>query len=224
MTIKVIGAGYGRNGTLSLKHALEKLGFAKCYHMLEVDQAKDEDLAWLKLHRGEQVNLEKLFEGYQASVDWPSCNFWREQMVAFPEAKVILSERDPEAWYASIMKTIYPSSLALRAHLEKNEKARQDPLLQRRNEMVFEVIWDSLFDGRLDDKDHVIGVYLAHNQKVKDEVPADKLLVFDSKFGWEPLCEFLNEPVPDEPYPKTNTSEEFAKNMAANRARQEGDS
>lgn len=215
MTIKVIGAGYGRNGTLSLKQALEKLGFDKCYHMMELDQSKDEDLAWLKLNRGEPVDFEKLFEGYQASVDWPSCNFWREQMAAYPDAKVILSERDPEAWYASIMKTIYPMSVSMREH------AGEDPLWQRRSEMVFELIWDGLFDGRLDDKDHVIGVYLAHNQQVKDEVPADRLLVFDSKFGWEPLCEFLDVPVPDEPYPKTNTSEDFAKMMAANRARLE---
>ncbi len=223
MTIKVIGAGYGRNGTLSLKHALEKLGFEKCYHMMTLDQSKDEDLAWLKLHRGEPVDFQKLFEGYQASVDWPSCNFWREQMVAFPEAKVILSERDPEAWYASIMKTIYPSSVAMRDQIEAQGSEEANPLWQRRSEMVFELVWDGLFDGRLDDKDHVISVYLAHNQRVKDEVPADRLLVFNSKLGWDPLCEFLNVPVPDEPYPKTNSSEDFAKMMAENRARLEQD-
>lgn len=211
MTIKVIGAGYGRNGTMSLKLALEKLGFDKCYHMMELDQAKDEDVAWVALNRGEDVDFDKLFEGYQASVDWPSCNFWREQMAAYPEAKVILSERDPEAWYASIMKTIYASSVALRDHENK------DAMQQRRSDMVFELIWDGLFDGRLEDKQHVIDVYLAHNQRVKDEVPADKLLVFESSLGWPPLCEFLGVPVPDEPYPKTNTSEDFAKMMAAAR-------
>jgi hypothetical protein len=87
--------------------------------------------------------------------------------------------------------------------------------------MVFELIWDGLFDGRLDDKDHVIDVYLKHNQTVKDEVSPEKLLVFNSAQGWAPLCEFLEVPVPDEPYPKTNTSEDFAKMMAANRARLE---
>jgi hypothetical protein len=168
------------------------------------------------------VDFEKLFEGYQASVDWPSCNFWREQMAAYPDAKVILSERDPEAWYASIMKTIYPSSVALRERVERS--AEPDPLWQRRSEMVFELIWDGLFDGRMDDKDHVIGVYLAHNQTVKDEVPAERLLVFNSKFGWDPLCEFLGVSVPEEPYPKTNTSEDFAKMMAANMAKLEGES
>ena len=201
MAIKVIGAGYGRNGTLSLKHALERLGFGKCYHMMELDQTRDEDLAWAALNRGERVDLDVLFEGYQSSVDWPSCNFWRQQLDWYPKAKVILSERDPELWYASIMNTIYPTSVAA--------AKSDDPMLQRRMKMVFEVIWDGLFDGRMEDKDHVISVYLAHNQAVKDEVPADQLLVFESSQGWAPLCQFLEVPVPDEPYPKVNTTEDF---------------
>lgn len=200
MSIEVIGAGFGRNGTLSLKYALEKLGFEKCYHMLELNQEKDEDLTWMALARGEPVDFDKLFEGYRASVDWPSCNFWREQMAWYPDAKVILSERDPDRWYASIMNTIYPFSVEARK--------MDDPLMQRRSKMVFELIWDGVFDGRMEDKDHVIGVYLAHNQAVKDEVPPEKLLVFESSQGWAPLCEFLNRPVPDEPYPKVNTTED----------------
>lgn len=209
MSIKVIGAGFGRNGTLSLKQALEQLGFDKCYHMMELDQAKGEDLSWLSLNRGESVDFDKLFEGYQASVDWPSCNFWREQLAWYPEAKVILSERDPEGWYKSIMNTIYSASVAM--------KEVEDPLMQRRSQMVFELIWDGLFDGRMDDQAHVIDVYLKHNQQVKDEVPADRLLVFESSQGWAPLCEFLEVPVPDGPYPRTNSSEDFATLMAANR-------
>ncbi|MEJ2088369.1 MAG: sulfotransferase [Gammaproteobacteria bacterium] len=200
MSIEVIGAGFGRNGTLSLKYALEKLGFEKCYHMLELNQEKDEDLAWMALARGEPVDFDKLFEGYRASVDWPSCNFWREQMAWYPDAKVILSERDPDRWYASIMNTIYPFSVEARK--------MDDPLMQRRSKMVFELVWDGVFDGRMEDKDHVIGVYLAHNQAVKDEVPPEKLLVFESSQGWAPLCEFLDRPLPDEPYPKVNTTED----------------
>lgn len=209
MTIKVIGAGFGRNGTLSLKHALERLGFVKCYHMLELDQAKEEDLAWLALSRGEKVDFDKLFDGYQASVDWPSCNFWREQMAWYPEAKVILSERDPEDWYKSIMNTIYPSSVAM--------QQVEDALMQRRASMVFELVWDGLFDGRLEDKDYVIDVYLKHNQQVKDEVPAERLLVFESRQGWQPLCDFLQVPVPEDAYPRTNSTEDFARLMAAGR-------
>ena len=157
------------------------------------------------------MDPDRLFEGYQATVDWPSCNFWREQMAWYPEARVILSERDPEAWYRSIMNTIYPGSLAMRES--------DDPMMQRRSQMVFELIWEGLFDGRMDDRDHVIGVYLAHNQRVKDEVPAERLLVFESSQGWDPLCAFLEVPVPDEPYPRTNSTEDFAKLMAANRDR-----
>ena len=201
MTIKVIGAGYGRNGTLSLKNALETLGFDQCYHMMVLDQEKDEDLAWSALARGETVDFDKLFDGYQASVDWPSCNFWQEQLTYYPEAKVILSERDPEKWYASIMNTIYPSSLAARG--------MDNPDARRRSKMVFEVIWDGLFDGRMEDKDHVIGVYQAHNQNVKDRVPAEQLLVFESSQGWDPLCSLLGVPVPEETYPRVNTTEDF---------------
>jgi len=210
MTIKVIGAGFGRNGTLSLKNALETLGFDKCYHMMDLNQDKDEDLAWSALARGETVDFDRLFEGYQASVDWPSCNFWREQLAWYPDARVILSERDPERWYDSIMNTIYPSSVAA--------SKIDDPMMQRRSKMVFEVIWDGLFDGRMDDKAHVINVYLAHNQAVKDSVPADRLLVFESSQGWPPLCEFLDVAIPDEPYPRVNTTEDFRTMMQARMA------
>ena len=215
MTIKVIGAGFGRNGTLSLKNALETLGFASCYHMLELNLEKNEDLAWSALARGEKVDFDVLFEGYQASVDWPSCNFWREQLAWYPDAKVILSERDPESWYASIMNTIYPASLAA--------SKLEDPLFQRRSKMVFEVVWDGLFDGRMEDKDHVIGIYLEHNKAVKDSVPADRLLVFESSQEWGPLCEFLEVPLPAEPYPRVNTTEDFEKTMQAHRAAQSSD-
>jgi len=208
MAIKVIGAGFGRNGTLSLKHALERLGFGKCYHMFELDMEKDQDLAWRALARGEPVDFDRLLEGYQSTVDWPSCNFWREQLAWYPDAKVILSERDPERWYESVMNTIYPFSAAAREI--------EDPMVQRRVQMVFEVIWDGVFDGRMDDKDHVIGVYLAHNQAVKDEVPEEKLLVHQASDGWPPLCEFLGVAVPDEPYPRVNSTEEFKAFRQAN--------
>jgi hypothetical protein len=201
MTLKVVGAGFGRTGTLSLKNALEQLGFSKCYHMMEVRMNPSHVELWRALGRGEPVDLEALFEGYQASVDWPSCNFWREQLEAFPEARVILSLRDPERWYESVMNTIYPSSAAARAS--------GDPAAQPFAALAFELIWDGLFDGRMDDKDHVIGVFEAHNRHVIDSVPADRLLVFEASQGWEPLCEFLDVTVPDEPYPKVNTTEDF---------------
>ena len=201
MTIKVIGAGFGRTGTLSLKMALETLGFDKCYHMMEVFGHPEHLEVWSAGHRGESVDWDELFEGYQASVDWPSCNLWREQMARYPEAKVVLSIRDPESWYTSIMATIYESS---RRALEST-----DSQTQQGGKWAHEIIWDPIFDRRMEDKDHCIKVFLKHQETVKEEVPADRLLVFQASDGWVPLCEFLNLPVPAEGYPRVNTTAEF---------------
>jgi hypothetical protein len=207
MTLDVVGAGFGRTGTMSLKLALEQLGFSKCYHMLEVFQQPAHIDVWETAHRGGTVDWDALFEGYRASVDWPSCNLWREQLAAFPDAKVILSTRDPASWYESVMNTIYPSS---RAAAESD-----DPAQQRFGRWAVEIIWDGVFDGRMDDRDHVIGVYERHVETVKREAPADRLLVFEASQGWEPLCAFLDVPVPESDCPRTNTTEEFNTRRAA---------
>jgi len=201
MTVKVVGAGFGRTGTLSLKYALEMLGFTKCYHMMEVHQTPEHVAIWRQAARGEPVDWSQVFAGYQASVDWPSCNFWREQLQAFPDAKVLLSKRDPEKWYESVMNTIWKAS--------NDRRNSDDSRAQAGSAMAFEVIWDGVFAGRMDDKDHVIGIYNAHNRRVIDEVPADKLLVFEARQGWAPICEFLDCPVPTEDYPRVNTTEGF---------------
>ncbi len=205
MSLKVVGAGFGRTGTLSLKFALEKLGYDKCYHMMEVGNHDDHFKQWLELSRGGEMDWVTLFEGYQASVDWPSCNWWREQLAAFPDAKVILSRRDPQKWYTSVMNTIYQVSVGNRAKAEKEGDAQAKAAAQ----WAFEVIWGRVFDDRMDDKEHVIACYEAHNQAVIDEVPADALLVYEPGDGWAPLCEFLDVPIPDEDYPRVNSTEEF---------------
>lgn len=215
MTIKVIGAGFGRTGTLSLKYALEKLGYDKCYHMLEVRNNPGHTQAWVDTAAGKMPDWHELFAGYQASVDWPSCNFWREQMTAFPEAKVILTRRDPEDWYRSVMNTIYPSSVAGRKV--------GTPEAKLSSRLAFEVIWDRVFDGRMEDKEHVIACYEAHNQEVIDQVPVNKLLVYQPGDGWAPLCAFLGQPVPDEDYPRVNSTDDF-KAMMKKMATQTSDS
>jgi hypothetical protein len=207
MAIKVIGAGFGRNGTMSLKRALEMLGFDKCYHMAEVFQKPEHVPVWHAAAHGKSVDWDGVFAGYQASVDWPSCNFWQEQMVRYPDAKVVLSERDPERWYESVMNTIYPMSIPYR-HSE-------DPQKRSWGMMIYDLVWQGTFGGRIEDKDHAIDVYQAHNRKVKETVPADRLLVHESSAGWEPLCQFLECPVPQEDYPSSNSTEEFKARAAA---------
>ncbi len=209
MTLKVIGAGFGRTGTLSLKLALEKLGFDKCYHMMEVNNHQDHHQLWAKAHRGEAVDWDALFGGYQASVDWPACNLWREQAVHFPDAKIILTLRNPESWYTSIMNTIYPSSIAL--------CEMDDPKMRATGKWSIEIIWDRLFQSRMDDKAHVMEVFNRHNQTVMDEVPAERLLVYEAGQGWEPLCQFLGIAPPEEDYPRVNTTDQFQKNIMQRR-------
>ncbi|MEQ8858604.1 MAG: sulfotransferase [Pseudomonadales bacterium] len=206
MGIDVIGAGFGRTGTLSLKLALEQLGFDKCYHMMELFGNREHVDLWRAAGRGEPVDWRALFRGYRASVDWPACTFWEAQLAAFPQARVVLSERDPGRWYESVMNTIYPSSVAARDS--------GDPAMQPWVQMAFELIWDGTFDGRIEDRAHAIAVYRAHNDHVKRQVPADRLLVFEASQGWESLCRFLGRDVPDAPYPRVNTTEEFQARQA----------
>ena len=143
MTIDVIGAGFGRTGTLSLKFALETLGLDKCYHMMEVMRNQSHAAQWRKAARGEAVDWNALYAGYQATVDWPSASFWRELREVYPEAKVILTLRDSQQWYASVMNTIWKFSSNALAESRK----RQDDQGIERSLMGDEVIWQGVFGG-----------------------------------------------------------------------------
>lgn len=195
MSLAVIGAGFGRTGTLSLKLALEKLGFGPCYHMVEVFQNPDAVNWWIDAAAG-RPDWEKIFDGYNATVDWPSCTFYAELADTYPEAKVILTERDPGQWFESTQATIFPAE----------RPADAPPAFQ---EMFDRVIAD-LFDGRIRDRDHVMDVFNRHNAEVRARIPADRLLVYELAQEWQPLCDFLSVPVPDGPMPRVNTREQFA--------------
>src|SRR5436309_15782365 len=108
--MKVIGAGFGRTGTLSVKAALEELGFGPCYHMVEVfDKPRHVEL-WQAAAEGKPIDWDELFAGYNAAVDWPACTFYQQLMQAYPAAKVLLTVREPQSWYESTKNTIYPAS------------------------------------------------------------------------------------------------------------------
>ena len=213
MALKVIGAGFGRTGTLSLKGALEQLGFDKCYHMLEVFNNEGHYARWVEIHHGAPADWDSLFQGYQAAVDWPSCNFWREQLAHYPDAKVILSLRDADSWHKSVMNTIHPSSYDAwaKAQAEAKETGVLSPAAEGAHRLAMDLIWQGKFDGRVSDADHAKAVFEAHNADVIASVPAEQLLVYRPGDGWEPLCEFLGMPVPEAPYPKVNSTEDFKK-------------
>ncbi len=200
MTLKVIGAGFGRTGTTSIKAALEQLGFSRCYHFTECFRHPSHPSQWEDAWAGRPVDWEQLFDGYQATVDWPGCSFYRDLMERYPDAKVLLSTRDPNSWYESVLGTIYriPGSLML---------ALVKPILSHFRVLfraVDDAIWQGTFDGRFEDREYAIAVFERHNEAVRRYVPPERLLVFDVKQGWEPLCRFLDVEVPDGPFPYLN--------------------
>ena len=217
MGLKVIGAGFGRTGTLSLKFALERLGCDKCYHMMEMPLVPEHIPIWRSAAAGQTVDWEALFKGYQATVDWPSCNFWRQQLQVFPDAKVILTRRDPEQWYSSVMHTIWLSSEQGRMDLADAELVgRVESEGHDRIKMVYEVIWEGVFNLRMEDKKHVMHCFDRHNQSVINSVPKEQLLVIEPGDGWSPLCEFLEVDIPDVHYPRINSKDDFQKRFLSN--------
>ena len=203
MGLKVIGAGFGRTGTLSLKLALEQLGFGPSYHMFELfNHHPDHIHQWDAAHQGKPVDWELLYSNdYSASVDWPSCNHWKELSEYYPDAKIIINARDPESWHESVLKTIYPSSI--------RSRESSDPRLKELGEWLFRVIWDGVFNGQITDRSYAISIYNQHVENVLKSVPSDRLLVFEGTQSWEPLCEFLDCSIPDQPFPRANSTEEF---------------
>lgn len=199
MSLEVIGAGFGRTGTLSLKAALEQLGFVKCHHMMEVARDITQLDYWHSVSKGEAVDWDQVFAGYRASCDFPSSVVWERLYEHFPESKVILTTRDPDRWYRSTLETIYPISAGVPSWL-KWVSSR----IRRGGEMVDAIVWDGLFGGRFDDKEHALGVFHRHAERVRQVVAEDRLLVFQATDGWEPLCRFLDVPVPTGPFPHLN--------------------
>jgi hypothetical protein len=209
VTIEVIGAGFGRTGTMSLKVALDELGFGPCYHMIELFGHPKHVELWEAAVEGRPVDWEELFDGYSATTDWPACSFYQELMERYPDAKIILTVRDPDGWYESTYNTIYGMRRLASSPIFRLVGLFR-PGMGRAAQMNDRLIWEDTFGGSLEDRERAIKVFERHNEEVKDRVPAEKLLIYEVKEGWGPLCEFLEEEVPeDKPFPHLNDTETF---------------
>jgi hypothetical protein len=202
VALEIVGTGFGRTGTLSLKLALEQLGLGPCYHMIEVAQNPGHSVLWSAAQDGARTDWAALFASYRATVDWPSTAFWRQIVDAHPNARVIHSERPAAAWYQSMRSTIYQV-------MKHPTPDNAPPAMHEQLEMARKLILRGVFDDRFEDEAHAIAVYEAHNARVKREIPSERRLVYELGQGWEPLCKFLGVPVPPTPYPRVNTTEEF---------------
>jgi hypothetical protein len=207
---------------MSLKAALEELGFGPCYHMIEVFAHPEHADLWQAAWRGEPVDWEGFLGGYEAAVDWPACTFYEQLMERHPDAKVILTVRDPDRWYESTRSTIYElSMIATRSPLFRLVFGAIRLLRFGRvgsGNMADEIIWDGTFDGRFEDKGYAVEVFERHNEEVRRRVPHDRLLVYEVSEGWGPLCEFLGVQEPDTPFPRLNDTAEMRRRIRMVRA------
>jgi hypothetical protein len=210
--MKLIGAGLPRTGTLTQKVALEMLGFEPCYHWVNILADLNEVDVWNRALDGEPV-WDEVFAGCEATVDWPGGYFWRELMDHYPDAKVLLSVRDPEKWEPSFRETIWnmghgESLLRLMA----SARGHVDPQWARYLELVDRMFWTgkgTFATSGGERPEQLIAEFERHNEEVKATVPGERLLVWSVTEGWEPLCEFLEVPVPAEPMPHANDRETF---------------
>eukprot|EP01084_Bolivina_argentea_P091292 164358_1 len=232
----IIGAGFPRTGTSSLQVALVKLGYYM-YHSREIWKNKDDRKYWtdvgrlkhdLKLKHDVKsfessqwnktlINFDwnKIFNNtqngikYNGTMDCPGCSFYIELMKYYnPNYKVILSVRDsPSSWYQSIKTTIFPiMKITYRSWF-----LFYIPKLLGVDDIEWsdKCIWDLIFDKKFDDEQYVINKYNEWIKSVKQQVPKDKLLIFNVKDGWSPLCTFLGKSIPNEEFPWANDKEDM---------------
>lgn len=202
MTLAVIGSGFGRTGTASLRQALNMLGLGPCHHMEEVFAHPEQVPLWTALAAGQAVPMDSLFAGYHSQVDWPGAHVWRELAAAYPDAKVVHSVRPEEAWLRSFTGTI--GTL-----MGGYKQAPLPPHMRAMMEAMEELIARQTFGGTLTDREALLASYRRRAEEVRAAIPPERLLVFDVSEGWGPLCGFLGLPVPAEPFPRLNSTEDF---------------
>jgi hypothetical protein len=209
MSLEVIGLGLGRTGTLSLKQALEELGFGPCYHMdTLLKQPGDVDY-WNEIEQTGKTSFDKLFANYGSAVDFPTVAYHPDLLRQYPDAKCILTVRDENEWYRSAQATILQAEPSLAEKIAISVKL---PFSRRHRKLlkVFrltEKFWQLKPDPAY--RDEAIRFYREWNQRIIDSFPADQLLVFDVTEGWGPLCDFLHVDQPATAFPYGNRKADF---------------
>ncbi|HZE42121.1 MAG TPA: sulfotransferase [Stackebrandtia sp.] len=205
--LKVVGAGLPRTATMSLYTALPKILDGDCYHMRVIFENHQHIPQWIAAAEGNSPDWTEFFDGYAAAVDWPASVFWEEHAEAFPDAVILLSKRtDGAAWYRSMTDTV----------LKVRERAANMPpevaeFFPKDFDQFVPKLWNKVFGADVDQtsKDDCVAAYDRYIDYVRANAPADRLLEWSAPEGWQPLCEALGVPVPDEPFPHVNSTEEF---------------
>ena len=206
MSLRVIGSGLGRTGTKSLQSALNMLGFGPCHHMIEVWAHPETMQLWIDAADGKPV-WDEIFAGYRSAVDYPSAAYWQVLAERYPEAKVIHTVRDPDAWFESTQATIFaPDGPAERAIASGGRTGE-----------FFRSFMGELV-AHMHDRAFLLDFFHRHDDEVRSTIAPERLLVYEVAQGWQPLCAFLGVQVPSDPYPSENTRAEFVARVQASRA------
>ncbi|CAB1097530.1 unnamed protein product [Ectocarpus sp. CCAP 1310/34] len=210
-TLQVVCPNYGRTGTKSMKAALEILGFGPCYHMVSLvgshlkNHPQASGALWVDGFQGRGLDVNKILDGYKAVVDWPAASFYKEVLQSNPHAKVIMTVRDPDAWWNSMVASIHTMNPVLGGWgIFFLEVLKSDVRLYKH--MLGYIKTHTM------EEDEAKADYVRHNKEVLAHVGADKgreLLEFSVEQGWGPLCKFLDVPVPDVPFPNVDSREEL---------------
>jgi hypothetical protein len=209
--MKVIGVGFGRTGTMSLKQALSDLGAGPCFHMIDLimGERRARDLPyWVRIADGSAVDWHEVFDGWEATVDWPAASKWREMVAAFPDTPVLLNVRDFDGWYRSVENTILAVKLAARAGALETDANREQPAPELWG-VIERLIWEGDFQGRFEDRDWVRDMYDRRIEEIRDTVAPERLTIWNLGDGWQPLADMLGVDVPDHPFPRLHDTNEF---------------
>lgn len=211
--MRVIGAGLPRTATTTQAIAFEILGFGHCYHMRDLMMDFEKGLTLWEAAAEGRPDWEAIFGDAQSTCDWPGARYYKEILEHYPDAKVVLTVREPEGWIKSMRDTvwaIYFGDSVTRHVCEA--RAVLDPLWRRFMALMTVMTWDENSLGppeaTFDDAAFAAAMH-RWNERVRQQVPADRLLVWHPRDGWEPLCDFLEAPVPDDPVPHTNDTAAF---------------
>jgi hypothetical protein len=206
MTLRIIGSGFGRTGTLSLKTALETLNLGPCHHMEEVLHNPAQVPFWQAIAAGEPVIWEEVFAGYHSQVDWPGAHVWRELSAAYPEAQIIHTTRPEDDWWNSFSATIA-------VVLSNYQTMPAPPHVKAMMTAAVSMIGEQTFGGKPNDRATAIAAFRQREADVRAAIPPERLLVFNVVQGWAPLCNFLNVPIPATAFPRSNSTEDFWKTL-----------
>jgi hypothetical protein len=197
MSLRVVGAGFPRTGTKSLQQALEQILGGPCYHMVEVFEHLEHVPTWRDAVRGRPPDWNDFLSDYVAAVDWPASAFWRELSKANPDALIVLSVRDDAAtWWRSADETIFTVT-------RRTEYEHQEWL-----DFVRELL-EARIGKPWDDRKKAMAAYERHNEEVRASAPAERLLEWNPREGWGPICAALGLELPGEAFPHVNSTKEW---------------